>query len=158
MEEGYRRGTILGLTIAEIFILLVFLMLLALMGVNRYWRDKFEPWEHIMTTITPEEIEGALELPEQLHREIKRLKGQIDELKKEKERLQTRVRTLEGREEETGEKLDEADRKLRETKRALAECERALADAERRIEALTLENDRLKLVFYSDCGYAEAQI
>lgn len=40
MEEGYRRGTVLGLTIAEIFILLVFLMLLALMGVNRYWSDK----------------------------------------------------------------------------------------------------------------------
>ena len=54
MEEGYRRGAVLGLTIAEIFILLVFLMLLALMGVNRYWGIKFDPWEEIMASTLPE--------------------------------------------------------------------------------------------------------
>ena len=144
MEEGYRRGTVLGLTIAEIFILLVFLMLLALMGVNRYWSGKIGPWKGIMAKYTPEEIKEAVKLPEQLRREIKRLNSQIEELKKEKARLQSRIRTLEGREGEFGEKLDEANRKLREAMRALAECEKALADAERKIETLTIENDRLR--------------
>ena len=144
MEEGYRRGTILGLTIAEIFILLVFLMLLALMGVNRYWSDKIGPWKGIMAMYTPEEIEEAVELPEQLRKKIERLNRQIEELEREKKRLQSRIRTLEDREEETGEKLDETDRKLREAERALEECEKALADAERKIESLTIENDRLR--------------
>ena len=144
MEEGYRRGTVLGLTIAEIFILLVFLMLLALMGVNRYWSDKLDPWKDIMAKTTPEEIEVALGQPDQLRRKIERLNKQIEELEKEKERLQSRIRTLEGQGRETGEKLDEANKKLREAKRALAECEKALADAEGKIETLTIENDRLR--------------
>ena len=144
MEEGYRRGTVLGLTIAEIFILLVFLMLLALMGVNRYWSDKIDPWKDIMAKHTPEEIKEAMGLPEPLRRKIERLNRQIEELEKEKKRLQSRIRALEGQGRETGEKLDEANRKLREAERALAECEKALADAERKIETLTIENDRLK--------------
>ena len=144
MEEGYRRGTVLGLTIAEIFILLVFLMLLALMGVNRYWSDKIDPWKDIMAKTTPEEIEVALGQPEQLRRKIERLNRQIEELEKEKKRLQSRIRALEGQGRETGEKLDEANRKLREAMRALAECEKALADADRQIETLTIENDRLR--------------
>ncbi len=144
MEEGYRRGAVLGLTIAEIFILLVFLMLLALMGVNRYWGDKLDPWKEIMAKATPEEVEEALRHPDELRGEIKRLKEQIEELEKQKERLQERIRILEDREGETGERLDEANRKLREVNRALAECEKVLADAERKIETLTTENHRLR--------------
>ena len=144
MEEGYRRGTVLGLTIAEIFILLVFLMLLALMGVNRYWGDKLDPWKEIMAKTTPEEIEVALGQPDQLRRRIERLNRQIEELEQEKERLQNRIRTLQDREGVTGEKLDEANRKLREAKHALAECEKALADAEHKIETMTNENSRLR--------------
>ena len=144
MEEGYRRGTVLGLTIAEIFILLVFLMLLALMGVNRYWSDKLGPWKEIMATTTPEEIRKVLGQSDDLRRKIERLNKQIEELEQEKQRLQRQIRTLENREEETGEKLDEANTKLREAKRALAECEKALADAEREIGTLAIENDRLR--------------
>ena len=61
MEEGYRRGTVLGLTIAEIFVLLVFLMLLALLGVNRYWNESVEPWKDIMEKRKPEEVRGGVE-------------------------------------------------------------------------------------------------
>ena len=66
MEEGYRRGTVLGLTIAEIFILLVFLMLLALLGMNRYWNDKLDPWRGIIEENTPAEVELALMQPDEL--------------------------------------------------------------------------------------------
>ncbi len=119
MEEGYRRGAVLGLTIAEVFILLVFLMLLALMGVNRYWGDKINPWKKIMAKATPEEVEEALNHPDDIRGEIKKLKEQIEELEKQKERLQERVRILEDREGETGKRLDEANRNLREAKREI---------------------------------------
>ena len=117
-EDGYRRGTVLGLTVAEIFVLLVFLMLLALLGVSRYWNERFEPWRDIIEGSTPEEVKRALELPDELRREIERLKIQIEDLKKEKERLQARIRTLVAREGTVGEELDE-------TKRQLAEREKA---------------------------------
>ena len=144
MEEGYRRGAVLGLTIAEIFILLVFLMLLALMGVNRYWGDKLDPWKEIMAKATPEEVEESLKHPDDIREEILELKEQIEELAKQKERLQERIRILEDREGETGKRLDEANRNLREAKRALAEHEKALADAERKIETITTENHKLR--------------
>ena len=143
MEEGYRRGTVLGLTIAEIFILLVFLMLLALMGMNRYWSDKLGPWKDVMAKYTPEKVKKAFKLPEQLRREIGDLNGQIEELERKKEALQRRIRVLEGGKTELEEKLDEANRKHGEAERALAEREKTLADAERKIETLTIENDRL---------------
>ena len=137
MEEGYRRGTVLGLTIAEIFILLVFLMLLALLGMNRYWDDKLDPWRVIIEENTPAEVELALMQPDELRRGIERLNNQIEELKKEKDRLQGRIRTLVAREGTVGEKLDE-------TKRLLEECEKALEDAKRGIETLMIENLRLR--------------
>ena len=98
IEEGYRRGTVLGLTIAEIFVLLVFLMLLALLGVNRFWNEKLEPWMDIIARTTPAEVENALNTPDELRRKIEELTRQIAELTKEKERLQERVRTLVARE------------------------------------------------------------
>lgn len=137
MGEGYRRGTVLGLTIAEIFVLLVFLMLLALLGVNRHWSAKVDPWIKIMETRTPEEVEAALGQTKDLQQEIKRLKKQIEELEEQKEKLQKRVRTLENREGTVGEELDEV-------KHLLAECEKALEDARGKIETLITENQTQK--------------
>ena len=136
MEEGYRRGAVLGLTIAEIFILLVFLMLLALMGVNRYWGKRVDPWKEIIDRHTPEQIVAALKDPDQQEREIARLTRQIEDLTRQKERLQERIRTLEDREGTTGELLDEAKEKLRELGNTLAEQERALARADDKIRII----------------------
>lgn len=144
MEEGYRRGSVLGLTIAEIFILLVFLMLLALMGVNRYWGEKTEGWEDILENNSPEEVKTALGHPDSLREEILGLKDQIQSLVKERERLQKRIRVLVDREGETGARLDEANKKLRGMDQAIAERDRALADAAREIEALSDSTDVLK--------------
>ena len=144
MEEGYRRGTVLGLTIAEIFILLVFLMLLALMGVNRYWGSKWIGWKEIIDGYTPQHVREALSKPDELRQEIQRLKKQIGELEQEKENLQRRVRTLEGREGEAGVQLDETNEKLRKIERDLADCQRALAEARRRIESAEEENRKLQ--------------
>ena len=144
MEEGYRRGTVLGLTIAEIFILLVFLMLLALMGVNRYWGSKWSGWIDIIDGYTPQEVREALSKPDDLRQQIQSLIEQIGKLEQQKEILQRRIRTLEGREGATGTQLDETNEKLRKVERALADCERALAEARRRIESIGKENRRLQ--------------
>ena len=45
LDNAYRRGTVFGLTIAEIFILLIFLILLALLGLANHWREKEEEYE-----------------------------------------------------------------------------------------------------------------
>ena len=125
-EEGYRRGAVLGLTVAEIFILLVFLMLLALMGVNRYWNVKLDPWRQIMAANSPQIVEEALKDPAFRKQEIEKLNKQINELEKMKERLQERVRTLEDREGETGELLDKAEQMLKEREEELANVKQAV--------------------------------
>ena len=114
----------MGLTVAEVFILLVFLMLLALMGVNRYWNTKIDPWREIMTKNSPTVVEAALKDPELRKHEIEELNEQIEELEKEKDRLQERVRLLEDREGETGERLDQAVQTLQEREEELKEAKR----------------------------------
>ena len=136
MEEGYRRGAVLGLTIAEVFILLIFLMLLALMGVNRYWGKRVDPWKEIIDQHTPEQIIAALKHPDERRGEVARLKSEIEELKRQKEQLQNRIRTLEDREGTTGKLLDEAEEELRELGVTLAEQERALVQA----------NDKIRII------------
>lgn len=41
-EAEYRRGAVLGLTVAEIFVLLLFLLLLVFLGVQRSWQRQSE--------------------------------------------------------------------------------------------------------------------
>lgn len=142
-DEGYRRGTVLGLTVAEVFVLLVFLILLALAGVNRYWSDKLAPWKDIMAQTNPKEVEAALAQPDELRRRLERLNSQIAELEKEKERLQNRIRTLVGEQGTSREKLEETNAKLREAELALAECEKALEDSQRKIATLMMEDPML---------------
>ena len=122
-DEGYRRGTVLGLTIAEVFVLLVFLMMLALMGLNRHWEGivaASKEWEPLMGEYTPAQVRRALLDPDELRTEVERLQ-------KEKEELQRRVRTLEGREGRTGPELDEALDRLQELERQ----NRELVEAQR---------------------------
>ena len=67
MRGGYRKGTVLGLTIAEIFILLIFLLLLAMLTLNSQWNEKNRGYEETLAElrsantdvpfITPEQIE-----------------------------------------------------------------------------------------------------
>lgn len=44
-ESSYRRGTVFGLTVAEIFILLIFLILLALLGLANHWKEQDEKYK-----------------------------------------------------------------------------------------------------------------
>lgn len=115
LDEGYRRGTVLGLTIAEVFVLLVFLMLLALMGLNRHYLEdtvqtrsgEKDKWEQIVRENTADEVRTALLHPDELEEEVGRLQRQIASLQEARDRLQRRVRILQDREGTTGEALDD---------------------------------------------------
>ncbi len=136
MEEGYRKGTVLGLTVAEIFILLVFLMLLALMSVNRYWGDKLEPWREIIASTTPKMVKEAMRDPDGQLKQIEKLNEQIAELQREKNRLQRRIRILEDREGETGERLDQAKSDLQKREQELAEAKSGNEDLDNRLRIM----------------------
>ena len=82
MNNEYRRGTVLGLTIAEIFILLIFLVLLAFLGLANNWEEKekeyhagqqlLSEWRDVIEEFqAPEEIRT-------LHSKAKRLEQQLD--------------------------------------------------------------------------------
>lgn len=120
LDEGYRRGTVLGLTMAEVFVLLVFLMMLALMGLNRHWagmEETVEEWKPIIDKHTPAQVQRALLDPDEQQQKVERLQEEVERLQEEKDRLQQRVRTLEGREGKTGPELDEALDRLRKLER-----------------------------------------
>ena len=92
VDNAYRRGTLLGLTIAEIFILLIFLILLALLGLASDWEEKekgyiaareaaharerrrekvLSEWRDVIEFHTPKEIKT-------LHSRIAAIQQQID--------------------------------------------------------------------------------
>lgn len=82
MNNEFRRGTVLGLTIAEIFILLIFLVLLAFLGLANNWEKKekeylagqqlLSEWRDVIEEFeAPEEIRT-------LYSKAKRLEQQLD--------------------------------------------------------------------------------
>ena len=103
MKPGYRQGAVLGLTIAEIFILLVFLLLLvALVALSERWNEEKKREEEKLAVlqpdnktdkpfITPEEIETLIARADAAERERDRYR---DDLAQEKQRLEETEKTL----------------------------------------------------------------
>ena len=129
--SGYRRGTVLGLTIAETFILLTFLLLIALLGLVH--RD--EPFPEPATPsppqvwVRPEEIEAlvnAAEAARKAQEEAERARAaaerEYDQARRDIEALMNAA--------EAGRKAQE------EAERARAAAEREYDQARRDIEAL----------------------
>ena len=105
MNSEYRRGTVLGLTIAEVFILLIFLILLAFLGLASNWEEKEEEyradrqllsvWHDIIQEFqAPEEIRTLHSKATRLEQQLKssetsnaELHGKIEAMHEEHERL-----------------------------------------------------------------------
>ena len=103
-DADYRRGTVLGLTVAEVFILLLFLLLLALLVLVRDWeaereteadrREEMEDrlavlqkrqdeWQPLMEQFkTPEEILTLHQQKEEAERNAKEHREQAEALRK----------------------------------------------------------------------------
>ena len=56
-DQAYRRGTLLGLTVAEIFILLIFLLLLAFLGLSDQRPEELKEREREVQQLTEEKTE-----------------------------------------------------------------------------------------------------
>lgn len=122
-DAEYRRGTVLGLTVAEIFILLLFLLLLVLLSLSRDWQElrgetddltetkkkladaesrlqPLLPWEPIAQEFkTPDEVVTLQRRQAEIERENQALLAEVEEQR-------TRAQTAERRAQQVVSELD----------------------------------------------------
>ena len=136
VRAGYRRGTILGLTVAEVFILLLFLLMLAFLVLEQEWQVQqdrqarvVEQLEVVLPRVedNPEGWTRALaefEAPE----EILTLRRQKEETERRAETLQQALEEAELRREEAGKEIE---RSRDVTRQAVEARDEALIRAEK---------------------------
>ena len=132
--SGYRRGAVLGLTIAETFILLTFLLLVAMLGLTQGDEPPPEP-----DTANPP---GVWVRPE----EIETLVNAAEEARKAQEEAERTRAAVERERDQAHEEAEEARKAHDEAKRARAAAERerdqAQAEAEQARAAVERERDQ----------------
>ena len=92
-EALYRRGAVFGLTVAEIFILLVFVLLLVFLTLARQWqsekreaeerlesvRTELEPWKPVIAEFeAPEQVESLRLAEAKAQRELETLREVVE--------------------------------------------------------------------------------
>lgn len=118
-EALYRRGAVFGLTVAEIFILLVFVLLLVFLTLTRQWQKELreteeqlesaraeintlEPWKPVIAEFeAPEEVETLRLAEQKAQKELEALRDQLREAvnkqvaaQEETERMREELRIL----------------------------------------------------------------
>ena len=150
--NAYRRGTVLGLTIAETFILLTFLLLIALLGLVQRDEPLPEPgtansprvWvrpEEIETLVNAaEEARNAEEKAEQARAAAERERDQAHEMaeqaRKAEEKAQQARAAAERERDQAHEMAEEAGKAEEETEQARAAAERERDQARRNLALL----------------------
>ena len=71
-DSAYRRGTVLGLTVAEVFILLLFLLMLVFLALAQEWETVMHP-----TTNAEKELQEAKSILEDTRQVVAEYKGSI---------------------------------------------------------------------------------
>jgi len=111
--NGYRRGAVLGLTVAETFILLTFLLLIALLGLIQ--RDEQNPEPDVTTApvvwVRPEEIEALVNEKEQAREaaeQARKARESAEQALAAAERERDQVRETAERVQETAEQAHKA--------------------------------------------------
>ncbi|MCY4219203.1 MAG: hypothetical protein OXE56_08045 [Gammaproteobacteria bacterium] len=101
IRNHYRRGAVLGLTIAEIFILLAFLLLFTLLGFfsdTEVGGDEHtQPINKVSAPIPwvrPEQYEVLVNKSERIERKLKKVETSLEESEKERDQLQNQVENL----------------------------------------------------------------
>lgn len=90
-NNAYRRGTVLGLTVAEVFILLLFLVLIALLALVRDWevergeaqheQEALQAWQGVLEEFRkPEDVVALRLLKEEAERTSQRQRERADAL------------------------------------------------------------------------------
>ena len=133
-EAGYRRGVVLGLTVAEVFILLLFLLLIVFLALDNHWETLREVREkklgELENTLSQwQDVIEEFKAPE----EVVTLVRQKDKAQREAERFRRDAETLRELEAIGG---DDAIGQARELQRAKEEMNEAQQETERLREEL----------------------
>ena len=148
--SSYRNGTVLGLTVAEVFILLTFLLILALLGLIQ--PDEPLPESHAedtpMVWVRPDKIETLINSAKQARKEMEQAEralaaveqqrdqahGKAEEARKKREEAEQALATAKHERDQANEKAKMAHDALEGTEQALANAERQRDQAKKNAE------------------------
>ena len=138
--SGYRRGAVLGLTVAETFILLTFLLLIALLGLVHRDESLAEPDTERAPRVwvRPEEIETLVNAAEEARKAEKEAEQARTAAERERDQAHEKAEEARKAREEAEQaraaverERDQAHEKAEEARKAQEEAEQARAAAER---------------------------
>ena len=151
--SGYRRGTVLGLTVAETFILLTFLLIVALLGLTP--RDEPDPEPDGSNApgiwVPPEQIETLVNAAKQARKAKEQAEHDRAAAERERDQAQERAERARKAQEEAKRARDAAERErnrareeVKQARRAVEEAERDRTEAERKHEEARTDLETLR--------------
>ena len=147
-DAAYRRGTVLGLTVAEVFILLLFLLLLALLSMVRDWETEREraAREHkqlndqlVILQTQQDKWQGVVrefETP----KKVFTLRQQKEEAERRAAEYQERAEALQEVVSESGDAIKEAAARL-QAQQELQAAQRDLQETQRELDLLRAKGE-----------------
>lgn len=168
-DSEYRRGTVLGLTIAEIFILLIFLLLLALLGLANHWQEKAKEssderdqilyeWRDILESHTPDEIKTLTSKAPKLEQQVEMLRTDRKVMRTDLEKLRDENTALHEEKEALEEEREMLKEQAEASEKAAESAEAARQAAEQKHQqARRNEEDGEVLGQDSPCWYTVVQ-
>ena len=131
MRAAYRKGTVLGLTIAEIFILLVFLLILTMLVLSSQWNEEKKGYEEILTVLRSSNTDEFI-TPKQ----IETLYVRMTEAEQASERYQQALTQEQEHRKEVEETLEQEQERRREAEVALEKSRKEREEAEIAVDVL----------------------
>ena len=116
---SYRRGTVFGLTVAEVFILLLFLLMLLFLSLSQQWEANAEDLNDVKDS-------------------LREVSAEREELRQESEALRDRIRTLSRQRDRAKQQIKRAEQELTDARRLLDGREGTL------IEEMQKQRERAK--------------
>ena len=132
-DTAYRRGTVLGLTVAEIFILLLFLLLLAFLTLAQDWEDERERNDTALA-----EARETLQAIDQWQDVVSEFEtpSEVLTLRRQKERAERKAVLHERQAQTLRDALAKEDKAMEEAVRTAQEAEQRAADAAEELRVL----------------------
>jgi len=168
-DSEYRRGTVLGLTIAEIFILLIFLLLLAFLGLANHWQETVKKpsderdqilyeWRDILESHTPDEIKTLTSKAPKLEKQVQMFRNERKTLRTDLEKLRDENTALHEEKEAWEEEREILEEQAEASEEAAETAEAARQAAEQKHQqAKQNEKDGEVLGQDSPCWYTVVQ-
>lgn len=150
-DQAYRRGTILGLTIAEVFILLVFLLLLTLLLFMNQWEKKMAEeeilreetetvrqvlsvWEEPGNLPTPEEVKTLHDRANEAEAELRNIEEDSKMARKRADAAEQEIVKLKDQLENAGKEKMDDEKEIADLKKAHQEVQEILEDANKKLQ------------------------